>query len=988
MSLPISVHQRNCLSLTIVLLLVLVSLPLSATASTNVVLAGEFNDWEQFGTDWQQPLVIQDLQLADGTYVDLELDRSSPFDDGARVRINGQDLGAVESNRVHFRGGIVGQPGSVASLSVGPEGDVHGALAGDQGSWILHNHASAPESRQPGLLQARFETSDRPDTETAHDHFECGNEHKPDTAEFALDLPEYPRSVVPEVQRAPRNDDRYLVRVAFESDYSFYNLFGNAADAQDYLGDLINFISGIYENDLNTELAISSISLWDSPSQQPWQHTDHAVALCLLAEFGIFWNDPANNVDDERTIAHFVTADPNPGSPVGRDGVAWRGTLCRGPDEFLPFDFDEVDGVDCYSGQHDDVIGDFGVSRGIASDFEIGNAPGTWDYNVVAHEIGHNFDSKHTHCYGIDQCAQEGGCYSGPTSLPGPGGEGSGTIMSYCHTLAPGLDNISPTLGRDHPWGNNPDQVPDIMRDHVVEQGVLHSANPRCPELIDPGNVYQLSVTSSGGSNVVINSSTGHGGTTNYSLTVGEGETIELTAPNTSGGNDFDGWSGCDQTSGTNCTILSISTDTDVTASYSAPEHTLSVNSSGTSGVPISSTPSGFGGTTDYSVQVNEGTTVELSAPSGAGGLQYDGWAGCDSVVGSTCTVNVDSSRSVTAQYIDPPEIDEPEINVNPGSLSTTLDPGESETLNLQIANSGDGSLNWGIEAALAGVAPETPSERQGHEFTLAGQPVSLDRASPIGTNTISIPCTDPDASGMLVNDDGIANAFWPPNEGFLTTYVEGFHVEESGLLTGVCAALMAGNAPVGESYTFDIVAYDDSGPGGQPGNLLLSGSVTFSGVADQPHWFQINTLNAGLRIDAGTVYIGVRLPWHEFEVGIMGDHDGPGSEGSYVTLGGDWIDAQSLDSDHNAFIIRGRVLGGCELPSEVGWLDVAPSSGSIAAGGQSNVDVIVDNSGLSQGVYEALLCIESNDPDQPVLEVPVSLEVTGPILFHDRFED
>ena len=55
---------------------------------------------------------------------------------------------------------------------------------------------------------------------------------------------------------------------------------------------------------------------------------------------------------------------------------------------------------------------------------------------------------------------------------------------------------------------------------------------------------YTLSVNSSGASDVSISSSTGHGGTTNYTRSITSGTGVTLTAPTTAGGNDFTGWTG------------------------------------------------------------------------------------------------------------------------------------------------------------------------------------------------------------------------------------------------------------------------------------------------------------------------------------------------------------------------------------------------------------------------------------------------------------
>ena len=73
--------------------------------------------------------------------------------------------------------------------------------------------------------------------------------------------------------------------------------------------------------------------------------------------------------------------------------------------------------------------------------------------------------------------ASHPGCYSGTGSLPGPAGQGSGTIMSYCHLLSPGLGNIDLTFGQNHPYGVAPGRVPTRMSQHV---NATASANPSC----------------------------------------------------------------------------------------------------------------------------------------------------------------------------------------------------------------------------------------------------------------------------------------------------------------------------------------------------------------------------------------------------------------------------------------------------------------------------------------------------------------------------
>lgn len=70
----------------------------------------------------------------------------------------------------------------------------------------------------------------------------------------------------------------------------------------------------------------------------------------------------------------------------------------------------------------------YGVSGSLGGTF------GRWDRIVVAHELGHNFGSPHTHDFSppIDTCG---------TSCPAdPSGA---TIMSYCHLCSGGLNNVA-----------------------------------------------------------------------------------------------------------------------------------------------------------------------------------------------------------------------------------------------------------------------------------------------------------------------------------------------------------------------------------------------------------------------------------------------------------------------------------------------------------------------------------------------------------------
>jgi hypothetical protein len=181
------------------------------------------------------------------------------------------------------------------------------------------------------------------------------------------------------------------VDIAVETDFEFYQLFNDVDAAAAYIVTLYGAIADIYIRDVDTRLNIAFVRIWDEP-EELYDQADP------LGAFQDHWNDNMQDID--RDVAQLLTGRRN--LPYG--GVAYLEALCT----------------------------DFGYSvngymNGSFVDPTTSNAD-NWDIVVVAHELGHNCGTLHTHDYGIDNCA---------------GGEvRRGTIMSYCHTVSGGVSNI------------------------------------------------------------------------------------------------------------------------------------------------------------------------------------------------------------------------------------------------------------------------------------------------------------------------------------------------------------------------------------------------------------------------------------------------------------------------------------------------------------------------------------------------------------------
>lgn len=405
----------------------------------------------------------------------FELERFEVFTPKARIVVHtdaGEKLLPVPAN-VYLRGTLAGDPSSRVMVSVLETGEIRGLVTAAGGYWLLG--AEAGES----LLQARA-IDTRRELEDTDGGFRCELDSAGPEA-FRADAEAFAAG-----RKAPRAAGAKTVRgtfdhtavIAIETDQEFLNLGaigGNTTTATNYIADLVAYASIIYTEEVQTSWSLGHVSLWTTTD--PYAQT----GACGLLELGREWN--LNNTGIDRTVAHFLSGKNT------NSGIAWVGVLCRAPFSTSPANLGTtcnapVSGTGNYGG-------DYGFTAGVDANFNINSPSVVWDILAFTHEIGHNFNSPHTHCYQnlngnsaeIDRCfgSQTGtGCYMGSTSLPAncPGnGQSCGTIMSYCHLLSPGTSNTSLNLGLGHPYGVAPERVPNRMREHVE---AIAAGNPSC----------------------------------------------------------------------------------------------------------------------------------------------------------------------------------------------------------------------------------------------------------------------------------------------------------------------------------------------------------------------------------------------------------------------------------------------------------------------------------------------------------------------------
>jgi uncharacterized repeat protein (TIGR01451 family) len=398
-------------------------------------------------------LTIFDLDLEAEGSVTLELERFAVFADDAKLTLVG-DAGTTQLNLpgdAWFRGWADHDPNSLVVFAVSEDGSARGLITGSNGAWLLESHPG----KGRGLLNRKVDL----ETELGGREFSCGAEPATSPAgglsggdgSDAASAAGIPTNVIATAHIIVDTDFEYLQRFG-----------GDAVAALTFLGDVFAYSSGLYEREINTNLLITSARLF-STNNDPYEATN---AGC--GDYG-----GLDEVQDEwsgnstpRTLVHLVS-----GKSVGQ-GCAYVGVLCS---------------------QSDGYGASMGIRNGYGGGtFNIDDPDVFWDNMVVAHEIGHNFASPHTHNYcgvggiadPVDNCVEADphpddvgdSCYNvGAPTLPGPGsltggsaGTGNGTIMSYCHFRAGGFDNFSWTFGEYHPDGVAPFRVVDVMRAHVA----------------------------------------------------------------------------------------------------------------------------------------------------------------------------------------------------------------------------------------------------------------------------------------------------------------------------------------------------------------------------------------------------------------------------------------------------------------------------------------------------------------------------------------
>jgi hypothetical protein len=334
-------------------------------------------------------LLITDVYLqqsiSTGMKVDLELTEFSVVGPNTRVVIekNGIEVEGAMPTVKTYRGKVVGDPNTLVVLAL-TEDKVSGMIRFNGREQFTIGH-----DKTPGVAYVTAVSALAGAVQTG----ECGMDNEKSFDVFNT-IEKYAK--VKTSDKLPSQKPQVATKsatIAFDADKQCYDDFGTEQALTDYLVARLAVISSVYESELDVALQLGRFKIYTTTDP----YTGSSLQP-LLQSFTNYW--AANNGSVDRTIAHLISRKLGGG---GASGLAWLGVLCSKSNGY---------GVTNISG-----------SSGFPS----------IDEAVLAHEIGHNFGSAHTHncaAYppdGIDHCvAAEGGCSWTPVQI-------MGSIMSYCN---------------------------------------------------------------------------------------------------------------------------------------------------------------------------------------------------------------------------------------------------------------------------------------------------------------------------------------------------------------------------------------------------------------------------------------------------------------------------------------------------------------------------------------------------------------------------
>ncbi len=351
--------------------------------------------------------------------------------------------------------------------------------------------------------------------------------------------------------------------------------------------------------------------------------------------------------------------------------------------------------------------------------------------------------------------------------------------------------------------------------------------------------------------------------------------------------------------------------------------------------------------------------------------------------------------------YIDDVSVEAflyPDIQINPVAFNVALPPDSVDTLWLVIGNTGEGDLTFSItDTEYTGRAKlQKPVALLKTEGTLKGLQIAESAAGTSSTKEHGGPdefgyiwfdsdeqnapefqwidITDVGTPLSLGDDDyeSIELPFPFPFYGEIKTNVL---ISSNGYLTFGEDGSDYSNDPIPDTTDPD----DFIAPFWEDLNPRDGGQILYYYDQDSNRiiveWYEVpHFQGTGTYTFEAVLYPSGDIIFNYLDMEGVTDEATIGIENSTGTVG--------LEVAHNEDYVHNLLAVYISLPR--GWLVEEPNSGTVGPQSEIDIALIVNTADLDTGIYHAVIRIESNDPDEQLIEVPFDLYVMAGFIVGD----
>ena len=359
-------------------------------------------------------VAVADWPVSPGVRQEVELTRVEVYAPGAKiVKVeNGRTVELPRSRHVFFQGRSVDDPETRLVVAVDPDTlTLEGTALTGQGPRELR------PAKSGGYVVSTAEELEK--SMGQKPSWSCGQEQSAQARELTDVFGPAPTKGNLTLGEAVTTLETATIAVDTDNELLSQKFSNSTTAATNYIANLFAAMNVIYERDLQVRLLQGLTILRPSTTADPYAQGPGfgTCTACAngnqLNEFSNYWSGgcggACTGAAANRALAVMLSGKSTSANLAS--GIASVGTLCS---TASGYSFNQV--------------------------FKFAQDTVANDIMVVAHEIGHNFGSPHTHCYSppIDTCYNGEACYTGAQSCPATQTINgvtnvTGTLMSYCH---------------------------------------------------------------------------------------------------------------------------------------------------------------------------------------------------------------------------------------------------------------------------------------------------------------------------------------------------------------------------------------------------------------------------------------------------------------------------------------------------------------------------------------------------------------------------